>query len=349
MNRFLTYAFLLILVSATFSRAQKNKGSRYEAWWKNIRLASADEIPYTTDTMLVMYSTRYFHANKPHFFDHAADPSGKITILLAVCKNEQWKMFIMPTLDSAMSFIPVKKDIVFYVEGLGKNYPIAMYRAAGMTTQYQVNVIMLDYATLHESRRLIRNFYFAQKSSRNTANTLAHFLSELEQNDIKQKQWISGKNKTLFIHSMGNAMLKEAMQKKLLKDIGPDFLNRLVLNAACVNQARHATWVDAIHFSKEIFIHHNQKDFELLGAHVLTHRLKLGAKPKKPWSKKAVYVDFANVLGPQHNAFLNKPGIRSIPQSSSDYYQGLLHGDPTLFSNTRLLEVRKANKKYTLK
>lgn len=327
-----------IIIYSYSSLAQTNKD--YAQWWLKIELASDDEKPFKSDTMVVMQTTRQIiHSEKGKaFFNHTSAPNNKLTTLLAVCKNQYWKIFIMSDIDEAMKMMPLKKDLVFYIEGLGKNFPIAMYRAAGLTTQYDVNVIMFDYPTVNESIGLIRNFYFAEKSSKKSADTFAEFLKTLQDFEKQKSPWILNKNKTLFIHSLGNVMLKEAVVKNLLKDLQPQFLNRLVLNAACVKQHKHVKWIDSIHFASEKFIHYNKKDIQLLGARLLKHQLMLGALPKKPFSTKTYYIDFVSILGKQHNGYLNNPGISNVPFYSHKYYHSLLHGEDIPFSNETLFE-----------
>jgi hypothetical protein len=320
---------------------QSKKQLSYTQWWTNIELASSNEMPFASDTMLVMQTTRQLINSEKGkaFFDHTTAPNGQQTTLLAVCKNEHWKIFIMPNINAAMQLMPLKKDLVFYIEGLGKNFPIAMYRAAGLTTQYDVNVIMFDYPTLNETKGLIKNYYFAEKSSRKSASAFSIFLSTLQDYEVHGAHWIVQKHKSLFIHSLGNVMLREAMVQNMLSDLNPLFIHRLILNAACVKQRKHAQWIDSINFAAQKFIHYNKKDIQLLGARLLTHQLMLGALPKKPFSSETYYINFESILGKQHNGYLNNPGISFVPEYSTKYYNSLLHGQEISFTDKLFLKL----------
>ena len=316
----------LLLIQCPIN-AQK-KGNRFmpiEQLWSIVKLADSTEKPVVRDTMVVMYTNRVLIDSSKYFFSHEIDHERPMLPLLATCLNQQWTVFRMPSIDSAMQFLPSDRALVIYVEGLGKNFPIAMYRAAGMTTQYQVNVLMYDYPTLNERYDLIRNYYFAERNSKNNSEGYKDFLLQLIQYKADNRSWISGKSTTVFHHSLGNAMLKEGVKEGYFDHLPDSAFDRLVLNAACVPQWNHRKWINKLSYAKEIYIHYNKGDFELLGATLLKHRYILGSRPIKRTSH-AVYIDFNPLLDRKHNGFLNKPGRPKVPREAHEYYEALLQG-----------------------
>jgi len=255
----------------------------------------------------------------------------------------------MEDVKTAAQYLPTTNNLVFYVEGLGKTFPMAMYRAAGLLTQYKVNVIMFDYPTLNESQGVIKNFRFAESSSEASANSFSKFLSEMQQEEIDGMNWIANKNKILLMHSMGNVMMKVALQKKLMGDLKKDFLNRILFNAPCLSQNNHANWMCSINFSKEIYVHFNKRDFQLKGAYLMKRKSILGAVVKKPLCKNVFYINLRPVLKNKHNGYLNNPGISVVPPESEFYYFNLFHGKEMELNSLKYFKKNKAATMYTLK
>jgi hypothetical protein len=329
------------------SNAQLKKDIQSTEWWNNITIASETELPMMSDTVVVMYTTRKLNKTNIAFFTN--EISATPTVALAVCKNKKWKVYILPTLIEALHYLPLRENTVFYVEGLGKSFPIAMYRAAGVMTQYQVNVIMFDYPSLDEQKGLIKNFYFAQRNSIQSAPQFASFLNQVHQLSLESSKVEAyySSHKVLLMHSLGNAMLREMMLKKI--DLAPHILfNRIIINAACVPQRKHSDWVNEINFANEIYIHYNKKDFQLLGATFLKHQKVLGARNTKPYSQKATYVNFYKLLGPMHNGYLNNPGVFNVPLKSDQFYRALFYGEPINWNDDTQFKKMKSRPHHYL-
>lgn len=313
---------ILFLLSLCFT-AGRAQESRFSELWKNITLAPAQEKPVATDTMVVMGTTRLLKS-PPYFFDHENVVDNEVQILLAVCKHERWRIYVMENLKAAADFLPANLPWVMYVEGVGKNFPLGMYRAAGMATQYKVNVLFFDYPTLNENLGRIRNYYFARNNAKLSAHALHQYISNFNQYTATNSI-ITRAHKTLFIHSMGAQLFKTMTQQNFYALSKVTMFDRLILNASCVPRRSHNQWLDSVKMAKAIMVNYNRKDWHLKGARLITGKIMLGTKPKSR-SKQAQYVNLVSVLGKKHNGFLNKPGEITIPLYMQTYFEALFYG-----------------------
>ncbi len=345
-----TFLFLVLHLFINDGIGQSKKELKYkEDLWSEIKLSSLNEQPEVSDTMVVICTLRKFTPNEKRFFGDQMDSLNTMRYLLAIRKNNSWKLFLMNSIDQAASYLKKDKDIVFYIEGMGKTFTVNLYRSAGLSLQYNVNTIVLDYPSVSLSYALIRNFNYSRKNAKKSVPGFVSFLESIEKYKNENKTWIANVKTTLFIHSIGNTMLKKAVTQDLLKNIQNRLFTSLVLNAPCVNQRKHAVWVDKIQFSKTIYINYNKQDFQLNGAMLWTFKKQLGARINKPLASNTNYVNFNEVAGKQHNLFLSRPGGPYIPVAAFKYYNSVFHGQETGWDNTLIFSDNKNKIGKTLK
>ena len=313
---------MLVLITLTTSKASNNK---FEKYWDKIFLSN--EKPVVSDTMYVMVTTRCFFPNSKIVFNDKVDIENKPKVVLVVCNKLKWNLHIMKDLDEAMSFLPQKKDLVTYVEGVGKTFPLALFRSAGLTTQYNINVIMFDYPSLKESFSLAKGYYYSIKNIQKANKYFFDFLSKMQSYKQSSAKWIANKNNILFVHSMGNRLLKETIINNTISNLDTNLFNHLVINAPCVKQKEHSKWVNSIQFARNIFIIYNKRDKRLKSALLLSPKMLLGLKVHKPFASKAIYIDMKNVLNGMHNGFIYNPYMGTIPSKSKEFYTWIFNGN----------------------
>lgn len=343
---------LLFFVGIINSYAQHNTSSKdvyLESLWDTIDFAGPQEEPVFSDTMLVICTTRRFDTFSHRKFDDEIDPSGAIHYLLALRKSGRWKIYRQPSLQAAAAYLDPEKDLVFYIEGMGKTFTVNLYRATGLALQYNVNTILLDYPSVHPGYSLLRNFKKAKQNATNSYLSYTIFLKTIQESKKEKLPWIYNKHTTLFQHSMANRMLEKAIKTNSLAELRDSLVNRLVLNAPCVDQKRHTEWIRKINFADEIIVNYNPQDLQLKGAMLLTWKKQLGAKIKKPYAKNVRYVNFNALAGKQHNLFLSRPGGPGIPAAAHTYYEMLFHDATIDWDNIQLFEPLKKKPGVLLK
>lgn len=305
MKRYLL--IILLIINAAATRAQSDYNSN--EYWARFALQPHNLEPLKhSDTCLVFVTNRHIHPQSPRFVDEFLDTASLKYFFLEKIDG-QWNVYQESTLREAMEHLPQRKDIVVYAEGMGKIFTSNVERAQLMSGQYNVNVIMFDYASINSTYKPSKNFRFARTNARLSAGQYLSLLRELKEAKERGEAWISGVKLTTFYHSMGNIILEQMMLHRQIGDINDTpFVDNLVINAACVPSKHHAEWVGKIRFAKQVYVHYNRHDLQLKGAHLLTFRKQLGEKSnKKKRAENAVYVGFHDMVGRQHSYFMNFP------------------------------------------
>ena len=333
MIRFACLFFLLVLGGCKALLPKKYQFYIGDERWNTIRLVATNSPILLTDSMVVMYSNRNFHPEQKKVLGDYIDSTGTTHVFLATAKGGIWYLYPMQSLDEAVTALGKKRNIVCYVEGMGKNFPIALERAFSLSVQHGVTVIMMDYPSINFTYGVYKNFHYARESSFRTAPFLVKLLQEIQANKAAEKEWTKV-NWTLFHHSMGNIMLKRILEERRDNVLKPRLFDQLVLNAACVNQDGHAAWLDKSQLANKTFVHYNKDDKQLYGAKLLIGKNQLGARPSAPLAVNSQYVDFNPLVGNVHSNFIDIPMRPSINPHSWSYYYKLFNGITIDFSDS---------------
>jgi hypothetical protein len=269
--------------------------------------------------------------------DEYVDTSGLKYFFLQKSAGK-WNVYQTPTLTDAMHLLPEKRDIVVYTEGMGKIFTTNVERALLMRSQYNVNVIMFDYASINTTYKPARNFKFARTNARLSAPHYYRLLRVIQRARREKEDWMQQVKVSTFCHSMGNIILMEMMKGQDYQQLNNEpFIDNVVINAACVRSKGHKDWVEKIRFADKIYIHYNKSDWQLKGAHLLTMAPQLGEKLKGPLAENASYINFRDQVGRQHSYFLNFPQNEYRMTSEMRSYFGQLFS-----GNSAVLEEGKA-------
>ncbi len=338
MRRFLILLCITVSLSAHAQLSYYNS----DAYWANFCLQANFTRPALTDTCLVFVSNRHLHKDSLRFVDEFVDTAGLKYFVLQK-QAGKWNVFQVPTLTDAMRLLPEKRDIVVYAEGMGKIFTSNVERALLMRSQYNVNVVMFDYASINTTYRPSRNFRFARTNARLSAPHYFRLLRQIQQARREREDWVEHIKVSTFCHSMGNIIFMEMMKHQPYDSLNNEpFIDNVVLNAACVPAKGHKDWVERIHFANKIYINYNRSDWQLKGAHLLTFARQLGEKPKRRKAVNANYVNFHGQGGRQHSYFLNFPwnDYRMTPEMK-DYFAELFGGNPAVLEEEKTLAKKQ--------
>lgn len=342
------FLILFLLSIATISQAQLSHYNS-DAYWSNFDFQSSQLQPAHSDTCLVFVTNRHVQPDSLRFVDEFVDTCA-LKYLLLEKQEGKWKVYQGASLEEVMALLPAKKDLVVYAEGMGKIFTSNVERALLMSTQYQVNVIMFDYASINTTYRPSRNFRFARENAALSAAQYFALLKQLQQARQQHAPWLTGNKLSAFFHSMGNIILEQMMLHEPVSELNNfPFIDNVVINAACVPQKHHARWVEQINFANKVYIHYNRKDFQLKGAHFLTMKKQLGEKIRKPRATNAMYVNFHDLVKWKHTYFLNMPDSSFImPAQVAGYFSSLLKGNDAVLgkpNNSMLSQQSSHNKR----
>jgi hypothetical protein len=259
-------------------------------------------IPTTSDTCLFVVSTRNYNDTLKEFVDFDYDTTGSLKYFAVYFRGNQWTAVPYQSLAGLLDQKNTFMNFVIFTEGLGKTYTSGIDRATKMIRIYGVDALFFDWPTERPYMRSGQNIKTTCKVAPQVAVPYAVFLEQFQyyKNEHPQKF----KTVTLFFHSMGNLVLMYDLKNNLFKNLSPNLVNSVVLNAACVGEAKHKEWLDKLSISENIYVTINNRDRNLNGAKIIFLENQLGERPKSDLSKKATYVNFSSVLNKEHNYYI---------------------------------------------
>ena len=316
----------LFLESCKFLIPEKYSQANFDDAWEHIQLSTTtSEKPIQTDSTVIIYTNRVFHPERHSFLGDFIDSSGTSRPFLIVCKSGKWVVFPLKSIEEGILLINEKRNLVVYEEGMGKNFGLATARALGLSHQYGITVIMMDYPSINPTLGMHDNFKFSRQNAFLTAPYLVKLIRELQDYKKSGKDWANVKW-TLFLHSMGNISLKRILEERMDSTLTPSLFELVVLNAPCVEEKNHSTWLKKCKLGKKLMVHYNKEDKQLRGASILLFKQQLGTKPRHPLADNAQYVDLNPLVGNRHSTFSDIPERPPIHPHARAYFKQIFNG-----------------------
>jgi len=329
--KFIASLFILCLCQVGLAQRYFSSSSiRSDCSQSNTRLDTVYK-PGAGDTCLLLVSTRHYNVADSLFLDYDYDTTATLTYFAIYFKGNCWTVVPKKNLETLMRCAHYSDHLVAYTEGLGRTFTTAVDRGTRMMREYGVQVVQFDWPTQRPYMKGGKNFRTTYRVSKAVAKPYARFADSLQA--YKNRHPGSYKSYTFFFHSMGNLVLMHAIKDKRFAGIAPRTFDNVILNAACVPQRKHAVWLSTLNISTRIYVTKNNNDKNLNGARLVTFRRQLGERPRKPFSPNAVYVDFSQVLGKEHNYFLLRHVLKDHPYIRS-FYDTVLKGKEAGFEET---------------
>lgn len=319
------YAVFFFFLPTNNARAQISYFNS-EAFWQRLCLKTKDYPVHIheQDTAVIIATNRVFNDTALHFLPDVHN--GGVNYFIIHSSEGKWNVVPVNSLEDAVKALPEKnKDWVIYTEGMGKLFTSAADRAMRVNAEYKVNVIYLDYPSIKAKWRRTRNYYFSKLNASIAYKDFSPVFDSIK--ILKKQHKLGNKSLNLFFHSMGNIVLQKMVLKEKIGIINTDkWVDNLILNAACVPQRKHVTWLGKVKFAKRTYVLYNPNDFTLGGAYFMSKKNQLGMKVKKPIYSNALYVNFETLVGKKHSNFLNLYGYPPQPKAAMEFYKILFHG-----------------------
>lgn len=308
---------LLLIKNTIFSQKDKKIGVPYSYCnWTNTSL-NKTYYPTINDTCLFVVSTRNYDESKHEFVDYDYDTTGTLKYFALYYQGNNWTAVPYASLEELLNLKSSFKNLVVFTEGLGKTFTSGVDRATKLMRTYEVDEIFFDWPTDRPYMKPGKNIKVTCNVAPKVAVPYVRFLEEFQIYKISHPEKF--KVVTLFFHSMGNLLLMYNLQNDRFKNIDPNLINTVILNAACVNQTRHKEWLDKLTFANRIYLTINDRDRNLRGASIIFGDHQLGEKPKKEFCEKAKYINFSNILSKEHNYFMMTEVLKEKPYLQQFY------------------------------
>jgi hypothetical protein len=283
----------------------------------------------TQDTAIIVASNRAPVKDALRFMSEFRS-KGDVRYFIVYAKGDIWHVYPVHSLRNAVQLLPQKdKDWVVYTEGMGKIFTTDLDRGFGMASQYDVNVLLLDYPSICTRYKAYRNYRFVMRNSNSAYKDFAPVLDTFR--TLRQEGSAGNGRLSLFFHSMGNNVIRKIATTKYLKRYNNTvWVDNLVLNAPCVPYRKSVQWIDSIHFAKHVFVHYNPYDQTLKWARIIGFRRILGERPRARMASNATYVNFNPLCGGGHSNFLSLRGRQPASKACINHYSRLFHGKPVV-------------------
>ncbi len=341
--RILLLCALLLSSLCSWSQANLVPEGYTQCTWDEITLV--DSSFQSADSFLVFVTTRSFKPYKKEFLGNDVSSDSTLRFFTIYFHGNSWKAAPRSTFTAAMNSGKAPSDFVVYSEGDGKTFPDNIDRSTRVSRLYEVGVIMFDWPSRLPEAGGAKNVRNTVRNTRAVAQQYHSFLVLLQTYKSTYPQNIS--HLSLFCHSMGNAVLKNAIEKYGKTDLDKSFVDNIILNAACVPVKRHNKWLEKLCFQNQIYVLYNRKDKTLRGASLLFGKKLLGCQLKKPLATNALYIDVGQLALTKHNYFLILQLLHEHP-SLFTFFHTILHGGAVNVSDPGRFRIKAKGTGYIL-
>ena len=284
-------------------------------------------------------------------FTNKVDTSGNLKYLIVDGDHKSYFTRGFPDLDSLLNNPAPYKDWAVWVHGDGQTFEISLKRAREIQAIHKVNLIVFAWPTSEPGKGPIGNFRNSSNNALLTAPGLHRFVHELSEYNNSEFNRIGSGNLSIFFHSLGCYLLREALNMGYLQDIPGDLFDNMVLNAAATPSEGHAGWIEQLHIQARLYIVFNDEDFNLEGLRVLSGEgYQLGERPFPPLASNAIYLDFTESVGSRfptgatHSYYFDL--MTEISNNIRETYTILFGGFPLRFADTNRFKPAQDSRVY---
>lgn len=320
--------FYTLAVSFFFAASGKEPAPE-SAKWKRPESTTifklSNRVSENYDQKIVVISNRYFDPATNSFVLRGVHPKRELFYFVLTQHSDTAVVTKYPDLESAMKEFSGENKFLLFVNGHGKTFEQVVERGFQVGGRYNTNMIMFDWPTEYYAiRKTISN-------SRKVTNNFVEVTGKL--NEILKASHSSYSASVIF-HSMGNRIIKKAVQRDLLRELPEDVFDNLILNAAAVKQKGHRKWVNQLDIQKQIYIVSNEGDVPLMGVKMMRFARQLGSGYETPIAKNATYINFSEIATKEHNAFLGLTPVEKEHPNIYNFYHQVFNSEQVDLLNT---------------
>ena len=220
-----------------------------------------------------------------------------------------------------------RKHALFFVHGFNNDLEDVLKRARGLERNYGVEVIAFTWPA--NGRVAGGTDYRSDKRDAvRSAAALDRALEKLHGYFLKY-QLPCGQRISLFLHSMGNYLVKHLMMSSIYQG-ETELFDNTILVAPDVNNEGHAEWLDRIAVRRRLYVTVNEDDRALQASRLKfgkKQRARLGHSTQGLNSRHAVYLDFtrARHVGDGHSYFEGEIIRRN--HKVKEVFRRMIHGE----------------------
>lgn len=201
-------------------------------------------------------------------------------------------------------------DIIFFIHGRGKHPVKGVKLLPEIEQRYGAKVVMFHWKSW--TNAVSRPVKAAKEAALDLQQVLYALQSYKKNNPAKMLRL----HLSLLVHSMGNLVMEEFIQKYYTGDLVDGLFDNILLNASDTGAEQHAEWANKINFKNQLFITLNKQDGILHGSILIDFKdgkyngPRLGRKIRSnggryfTLSNNSIYVDISKQVGLKHRHYL---------------------------------------------
>ena len=307
-------------------------------------------------TILIITNRNINKKRKDHrAFGNGFNSDGPMELRLAHAKknNGKWRVDIVPertrrreTLPSIKVFdqfreklLAKSRNCVLFVHGYRQTFEKNLEKCLEIES-YGVDVVAFSWPS-NPGGAFVRKYKAAVRAAELSApafdrmfEKLGYNFQQLSEDEIARCDI----SYNLLVHSLGNYMLQNFIEKRLLQSETRMFDN-IILHEADVDSDGHDQWVSKLRYAKRIYITQNEND-KVLDISDIINPDRLGNTTGNSDVARAKYIDFTDAkhVGRDHRLWHEARSNKVVETFFSDVFNGKrgeapLQNDPNGPSN----------------
>jgi hypothetical protein len=309
--------------------------------WDKIQI-SGEKTPTGLTKIFIITNRPYIPGSENlEFFPNEIANYRKVSYLIAACDGKNWLLSFVSSFAEGMREINNGRDILLFIEGYGKTFPMILNRAFQVQARYNVSLVVFDWPSKN------RNFNRSQARVRLCGDNFYNLLLQIK--EYRRKSMNENQHFSILAHSLGNYYLSNLIvcgNGQYLKEI---FIDNIIMNAAAIRSKEHGEVLSQLGFHKRLYITSNKNDWVLHGACLLTSGRMLGISALKPMASNAHYVNFTDIVGKEHSYYYGYHPFEYNNPAFFYFYNTALHGNEVNLLDTKMFFLRDAGDGYDIK
>jgi hypothetical protein len=308
--------------------------------WDNIHINNGP-IPAGSAKIFFITNRPYIpDASNLEYFPNAIADYRKVSYLIVSCDGSNWQLTFVRDFNEGMKEINDGRDILLFIEGHGKKFPMLLNRAFQIQARYNLALVVFDWPSANN------NFNKSLARVRRCSDNFYNLLLQIK--DYRSISMKDVQHFSILAHSLGNYFISSLVVDGCNQYMKGKFIDNIVLNAAAIRSKEHGEVLSQLNFSKKLYITSNKNDFVLRGAHLLTSGKMLGNVIIKPYASNAQYVNFSGKAGKEHSYYFGYHSFEHENPAFFYFYNTVLHGNEVNLGDTNYFSPRPTGDGYDI-
>lgn len=230
------------------------------------------------------------------------------------------------------------KPVVLYIHGRGNEPKKTLNERILKTLEadYSVKVLMLNWDS-----KVVNPLHRPVKEAHESGPHLQEVITRLVEYR-KSHPEIKAVNVSLLAHSMGNLVLRKALENLDLSSASEPLFTNILMTGSDEDAENHNLWIEKLSARETILITINEQDSILRRSNHPDGKTPLGLNPKPPLAANAYYLDATGLVGGTHRLFTK--GKQHSRIAICEILTAMLHGEKPILEIGKTIQRIEHNR-----